>query len=663
MVESPHSPSLPVRSTTPVPRALALQTAREGDITDVISHIVFIEGLISRHISPGDRRTRLEVRLTAIRSRAADPKLYLGTIGEFSSGKSTFINGILRRRVLKASLRATTASITRIQPGPEFTVTVAFANGQRILATEENFAQLLQEIRAIVPSAAADGSLQGVLDVLTSDDEAAKHIRQIYITIPSDHLHESIVVIDTPGIGAGEDSAAAHQSVTEGAMEEMDAAIVLVPEGSPMSASLIQFLDTRARPFLHRCVFVLTAMDRLDESSRALTVKFVESQLRSKLHLKDPLILEASALSMIPLDSIPESIKEARDYWQSRFLALEETIYQAMMRQRILIISERLVRLLQDLLRDLNQELTEKRSKLAAERQVLEQNSVSAVIHVMEKLYSACAHEIQQKHRELQTIASSSRNKCEEEASAGAVTTIRQNGWSDNFKPAVRTQIEEAGRKYLRKVDKKFSEFRAACEGMAEEFGRQFRANYRAFPSLPVSISVPSISVSSIEVEVPSFSSSDDYLKDQDKQSNKGAGGGAAAGFATGLMVGGPVGALIGLVVGACAGAGMTGDNLEARQQKLAELAKSDISSYFRAFEQKVQARIDEASKDVLAQFRRAANLHVKEYGAAADRLIEAHYAQELKLSSEMRQTENDRAELARRTIQLRALQQRLSNS
>src|SRR3954468_18958742 len=78
-------------------------------LTDAVAVCAFVRGIVDRHILAEPRRREHIGRLEAIVRRMNDPNLYLGVIGEFSSGKSTFINGLLRTRLLKAACVATTA--------------------------------------------------------------------------------------------------------------------------------------------------------------------------------------------------------------------------------------------------------------------------------------------------------------------------------------------------------------------------------------------------------------------------------------------------------------------------------------------------------------------------------------------------------------------------
>lgn len=57
----------------------------------------------------------LKSQISMIRKRAADPYLNVAVIGDFSSGKSTFINALIRRKLLKTAWKATTAVPTYIR--------------------------------------------------------------------------------------------------------------------------------------------------------------------------------------------------------------------------------------------------------------------------------------------------------------------------------------------------------------------------------------------------------------------------------------------------------------------------------------------------------------------------------------------------------------------
>ena len=95
-------------------------------------HLQFTEELISRHDIPKSTRKDLLKQVKKIRKKSSDSTLKLAIIGEFSSGKSTFINALLREELLKISAKPTTAAATYISSGEAIEVEVVFKNGHEL---------------------------------------------------------------------------------------------------------------------------------------------------------------------------------------------------------------------------------------------------------------------------------------------------------------------------------------------------------------------------------------------------------------------------------------------------------------------------------------------------------------------------------------------------
>ncbi len=91
-------------------------------------HLQFAEKVIARSTLNQYQITDLRQLIQRIQQRKNDPNLYLAVIGEFSSGKSTFINALLRDDLLKTSALVTTAAATRLRYGKTLDVKVNFAN-------------------------------------------------------------------------------------------------------------------------------------------------------------------------------------------------------------------------------------------------------------------------------------------------------------------------------------------------------------------------------------------------------------------------------------------------------------------------------------------------------------------------------------------------------
>ena len=74
----------------------------------------YIESVKNTFLSSTDSR-EISARIMSIKKKRKDSKLYLAVIGEFSSGKSTFINALLGFRLLKDAVMPTTACATYIE--------------------------------------------------------------------------------------------------------------------------------------------------------------------------------------------------------------------------------------------------------------------------------------------------------------------------------------------------------------------------------------------------------------------------------------------------------------------------------------------------------------------------------------------------------------------
>lgn len=101
-------------------------------------HIQFAENVIARSQLPRSQRGELHQLIQRIQQRQNDPNLYLAVIGEFSSGKSTFVNALIRDNLLKTSALVTTAAATRLIYGKNIDAKVHFANVPSIINKTTN---------------------------------------------------------------------------------------------------------------------------------------------------------------------------------------------------------------------------------------------------------------------------------------------------------------------------------------------------------------------------------------------------------------------------------------------------------------------------------------------------------------------------------------------
>ncbi|MEM7584739.1 MAG: dynamin family protein [Acidobacteriota bacterium] len=680
-------------------------------ITDFKEHLKIVRELLERYVSE-PRRAAFEHKIDSITRRVADPALNLAVIGEFSSGKSTFINGLLRSQLLKTASVATTAAVTRIRKGPALRVTALFGDDWTVAAVAEDFGELRRVLSALQPEAATDTSLKDLLHRLTSDPEVADRVRSIDIEFPAEELAEDLVILDTPGIGAGAETASNHARVTQWVVNEVaDCALVLIPSANPMTSTLIEFLEEYARAFLHRCIFVVTAMDRQDEAERAETLAYVRSKLREKLGLESPTVFESAAVTMVPIARVPPSLQEAWPVWQSRFVALEASVRAALLRDRSLIIAERLIRLLQELLAEMERELGERQKTLETEAQVLRESTVTALEVVLEELQARSMKELEQTRRNVQV-------RCRQQHDTVAASTrewlhglIETAGWDvkeyeTKLHPQVSAGVEHYARHYTQTVDQELARLRACCDALAKGFARQFENSYQQLSSLGVAVSVPAVEVAAVP-DPSAFGSALTHSAQQVGRDRRldAAGGavgclalgwmGALPGALLGALLGGTIGgmfgdsvwtqflnaiiwAVVGLGPGALCGliattragdslgrkmAGAAGPKLEVRQKQLQSHLETDIAAFFEQASQRFEDHIDSVARAALTAFGTAVDRHKQEYGSTVERLRREHDRQQEAVAQKFAETRVASADLAQRAARLETTRRRLMRS
>lgn len=166
----------------------------------------------------GNDSQELDVRIKSIQRKRKDSKLYLAVIGEFNSGKSTFINALLGFRLLKEAVMPTTACATYIECNARsFALKVSFYDGNKFNVSQSDYSDL-QEYLYTKYSAKCEDFLH-IVSILTSDQIIARTVKTLNIKVPGNAIPKNIVIIDTPGFNPGDPFVENHQEITKNVVE------------------------------------------------------------------------------------------------------------------------------------------------------------------------------------------------------------------------------------------------------------------------------------------------------------------------------------------------------------------------------------------------------------------------------------------------------------
>ncbi|MCD7886804.1 MAG: dynamin family protein [Clostridiales bacterium] len=314
--------------------------------------------------------------------RSRDPNFYLSTIGDFSSGKSTLINTIIGRKLLKVASVATTAVPTYIYRGKanRLIVKALCDDGKRYdITSETDVSKFEKQFGIALPQ-----QIDEKIFLLTADKKLSLRVKEVYIELPDDELSNGLCIIDTPGINPGADYTGNHAEVTKYILnEKADAIIVLFPADQAYTQSFDAFLKDNAEYFMKDAIFVVTMMDRVDEEDREDVLRFVKANLRSSFGLKDPQVLSCSAML------------SGRDpYWTENFAAFERALMDRLAQNRQRIVTERLVKLSNELLNSIQDEIQTQKSSFEQRLSVLQAHSVPNLAAVLANSEASALEEL-----------------------------------------------------------------------------------------------------------------------------------------------------------------------------------------------------------------------------------------------------------------------------
>lgn len=245
-------------------------------------------------------------------------KFVLTVIGEFSKGKSTFLNSLFGKRLLPSKVTPTTALLNKIIYKEQQSIIVS-ANGQEHVIPEETFKKLIAPKEPKSDDHEAFVAYQKQIDTLNQID-------QVTIGYPLPFLSNGICIYDTPGFNDLDEN---RSQLTNTIIPQSDAVIFMLNARRQLSQSERSFLENRVlTQDLGKLFFVINFKDQLDSEADVERVRQeVLSHLPSKIEQPKLFFISAKYALNFRREQNGEVIKSAQ--WKMRNSAvvrnLEET--------------------------------------------------------------------------------------------------------------------------------------------------------------------------------------------------------------------------------------------------------------------------------------------------------------------------------------------------
>lgn len=545
-------------------------------------HIIFAEEVINRYEWSAEMRQELMAQLEQIRAKQQDQSLNISVIGEFSSGKSTFINALLRMELLSAGvLQGTTVASTVMEYGEEYGFTVKHLSGQETTVCAASFEEL-----------------KARLSVIVAENEAAQAYAGVTVRVPSQSLRENnFRIIDTPGLDA---MTQWHEEVTKRTLQEVsDLSIILVDAVRPLPDSLCEFIAEHLQPILEQCVFVVTKLDLIPPRERKMLLRYVTQTAQVRFQLDSPLVLPYASLEVLN-HFYPGSYENMR-YEQNPevSLASEASIMEHTARQRALVQARRLFKLTDRIYQDISlqmQNLTvgyqERLDLLYRTRQADLSDFIAQQKHISKNNFDVFMKEVYT--RLLTTI-----NLLPRQALDGIYLSIDGQNSNDQLNAYVNRQLGadcqyQAGlmcnkiRGLLLDSGAVTAVFNRVLFGYRAAFRKQFR-QLACLPPEPghdaaVAPQMPAI-------QLISFQDASAYTQQAVSQKSRRTWGSTAAGAAAGSVIPG-VGTLVGAAIGFVSGV-MMSPKIEKVRADIKEQLTPHLTQYFNGVAIHLKNQID----------------------------------------------------------------------
>lgn len=173
-------------------------------------------------------------------------------VGEFSNGKSTFINALMRNIVLPSSNLPTTAFINKIYYAEEPKFEVCFTNNKKQELNREEFLAYVSEDKQKF-----DQLKEALVQKLNPLAKQATHLQ---IGYPTTICQNNIVIIDSPGTN---DMDERRVQITDEYIPKSDAAIFVLNAKKIFSASERAFLQRIMDADIQKIFFVINFKDAI----------------------------------------------------------------------------------------------------------------------------------------------------------------------------------------------------------------------------------------------------------------------------------------------------------------------------------------------------------------------------------------------------------------
>lgn len=328
-------------------------------------------------------------KLEELEKYITDEHFNLVVVGEFSRGKSSFVNAIIGKRILPSSKNPTTATLNVVENGiSEPVYTIHYHNGKSKTVNE-------QEFKKIIAPELLSNEKSKQAEYVSKVGEIQK-IKHIHIAVENELGKNGVTIIDTPGVN---DLDSRREQITFNYIPKADAAVVILSATQQLTASENKFIQERIlKNDISKLFIVINFKDILsNEADCQRVLSFVGEKLKSVVPSNRLFLVSAKEALAYKRKMNGENLKSditvPASLEETGFVEMEAALYDFLANERGSIKLERFKAILNSVIKDILENTIE--------------------MHVQSIHMSK--DELQQKIKELRPMIHRSRKRCENE--------------------------------------------------------------------------------------------------------------------------------------------------------------------------------------------------------------------------------------------------------
>lgn len=571
-----------------------------SEMADIDSHIAFATTLMGKYDWEEATKHRLEKQVSAIVDKQNDNLLNISVIGEFSTGKSSFINALVGYELLAVNvIQGTTVAITIIEYSEQFSITLTDFSGKSLKIIFKSIDSLRQQ-----------------LHIYTTDAAYAKKIDYVTVTLPSDILKNGYRIIDTPGTNSLE---LWHEEVTCRAIKELsDLSIILTDSTQPMLATLVSFLDNTLGDSVESCAFVANKIDRIGEKERDGIIKFIGKKICQSFDIENPMVLPFSSVALTN-----SFAKETVSVDSGSFLLTTSSLERLLSytaKQRLRAQAQKILHLVDDIYSTLDNNIKSIAAQYQQELQMLERSRqtdfkpfISRQIYLRQKSFMAGAQDYKYKVESVcDSLASTAKNNIETKIQN--YSTL--DALSNYIKGSLSKDIKDEGRSIISGTEAQFKKLRTLFNKELKQFQKEFEREFDKLKILSVKFNLkPKDMVVRHSAHSANIGPVTTLITEELSKENWAVGGGAAAGAAIGTVLAPGIGTIVGTVIGLFAGAAAAPDTSGVKGKIKSKLS-TPLHSYYRSVASDCMTNYNNFVDDIRSRLETEINRYYSTYAS-----------------------------------------------